>query len=36
MMTTQRPVAEIIEELAQEVLPLFPALAGPEPHLQEW
>ncbi len=32
----QRPVAEIIEELAQEVLPLFPALAGPEPHLQEW
>ncbi len=32
----QRPVAEIIEELAQEVLPLFPALAGPEPHLQQW
>lgn len=32
----QRPVAEIIQELAQEVLPLFPALAGPEPHLQQW
>ncbi|MFK0088574.1 LLM class oxidoreductase [Pseudomonas sp. NPDC090755] len=32
----RRPVAEVIEELAQEVLPLFPALAGPEPRAQSW
>ncbi|RWU22951.1 LLM class flavin-dependent oxidoreductase [Pseudomonas alkylphenolica] len=32
----QRPVAQIIQELAEEVLPHFPALAGPEPLMQQW
>jgi len=32
----QRPAREIIEELAQEVLPLFPSLAGPGAHGQAW
>ena len=32
----RRPVAEIIQELGEEVLPLFPALAGPEPLAQDW
>lgn len=32
----QRAPMEIIQELADEVLPLFPSLAGPEPHAQAW
>ncbi|MGH8462961.1 MAG: LLM class oxidoreductase [Pseudomonas sp.] len=32
----ERPAQEIIHELAQEVLPLFPSLPGPEPHAQHW
>lgn len=32
----QRAPMEIIQELADEVLPLFPSLAGPEPHTQAW
>ncbi|MFG0495722.1 LLM class flavin-dependent oxidoreductase, partial [Pseudomonas sp. YQ_13] len=32
----QRPAQEVIRELAEEVLPLFPSLAGPEPHGQNW
>ncbi|WP_060512086.1 LLM class oxidoreductase [Pseudomonas sp. NBRC 111124] len=32
----QRPAQEVIRELAEEVLPLFPSLAGPEPHAQNW
>lgn len=36
MQMARRPPLEIIQELAEEVLPLFPALAGPEPHAQAW
>lgn len=32
----QRPAAQIIQELAEDVLPLFPSLAGPTPHAQHW
>ncbi len=32
----QRPVADILQELAQEVLPLFPSLPGPQPMCQDW
>ncbi|MNH18851.1 Luciferase-like monooxygenase [compost metagenome] len=32
----QRPVQEVIQELAEQVLPLFPSLAGPEAHAQNW
>jgi hypothetical protein len=32
----RRPAREIIQELAEEVLPLFPALAGPAPQSQDW
>lgn len=32
----RRPPQEIIQELAEEVLPLFPSLAGPEPQAQNW
>lgn len=33
---SQRPAADIIQELAEEVLPLFPSLAGPVAHAQHW
>ncbi len=33
---SQRPAAEVIHELAQEVLPLFPSHAGPEPLATRW
>jgi len=36
MQMAQRPAQEIIQELAEEVLPLFPSLTGPEPHGQNW
>lgn len=36
MQMAQRPALEIIQELAEEVLPLFPALPGPAPHAQAW
>jgi luciferase-type oxidoreductase len=32
----RRPAREIIQELAEEVVPLFPALAGPAPQSQDW
>ncbi|MCY1406095.1 luciferase-type oxidoreductase [compost metagenome] len=32
----QRPAAHIIQELAEEVLPLFPSLPGPAPYPQSW
>lgn len=32
----QRPAQEIIQELGEEVLPLFPAHAGPSPMAQNW
>lgn len=32
----RRPAQEIIQELAEEVLPLFPTLPGPQPHSQSW
>lgn len=32
----QRPAAHIIQELAEEVLPLFPRLPGPQPLNQDW
>ena len=32
----RRPAQEVIQELAEEVLPLFPALAGAGPHAQGW
>ncbi|MDR2308430.1 MAG: LLM class oxidoreductase [Paucimonas sp.] len=32
----RRPPQAIIQELAEHVLPLFPSLAGPEPHAQSW
>lgn len=32
----RRPAAQVLQELAEEVLPLFPALAGPQPHAQGW
>ncbi|MNH31294.1 hypothetical protein D3C79_916420 [compost metagenome] len=32
----RRPAQDILQELAEEVLPLFPALAGPAPHSQDW
>ncbi|MFT0866475.1 LLM class oxidoreductase [Pseudomonas sp. CAM1A] len=32
----RRPAQEIIQELAEEVLPLFPTLPGPQPHSQGW
>jgi len=36
MQMARRPPREIIQELAEEVLPLFPSLAGPEPRGQDW
>lgn len=36
MQMARRPPREIIQELAEEVLPLFPSLAGPEPRGQGW
>lgn len=36
MQMAQRPALEIIQEMAEEVLPLFPALPGPAPHAQAW
>lgn len=32
----QRPTADIIQELAQDVLPLFPSRTGPAPFPQHW
>ncbi|MFJ3448470.1 hypothetical protein ACIPM0_09625 [Pseudomonas sichuanensis] len=32
----RRPAREVIQELAEEVLPLFPASPGPKPHVQVW
>lgn len=32
----QRPTADIIQELAQDVLPLFPSRTGPAPSPQHW
>lgn len=32
----QRPAAQIIQELAEEVLPLFPSMPGPAPFPQHW
>lgn len=32
----ERPAREIIQELAEEVLPLFPSRPGPAPHPQNW
>ncbi|QLF93950.1 LLM class oxidoreductase [Pseudomonas sp. ABC1] len=32
----ERPAADIIQELAEDVLPLFPSLPGPAPHPQHW
>lgn len=32
----RRPVGEVIQELAEEVLPLFPTLQGPAPLAQGW
>jgi len=36
MHMAQRPPADIIDELASEVLPLFPSLPGPTPLAQHW
>jgi len=36
MQMAKRPAQEIIQELAEEVLPLFPSLRGPAPHAQNW
>ncbi|WP_437182221.1 LLM class oxidoreductase [Pseudomonas urmiensis] len=36
MQMARRPAAEIIEELGQDVLPLFPSLSGPPPLAQQW
>ena len=33
---SERPVAEIIQELAEEVLPHFPSLPGPAPRGIVW
>ncbi|MEJ5081268.1 hypothetical protein [Ochrobactrum sp. MYb379] len=33
---SQRPAAEIIQELAEEVLPLFPSHEGPAPLAAKW
>lgn len=31
-----RPAAEVVQELAEEVLPLFPSQAGPVPRRSDW
>ncbi len=36
MQFSTRPPSEIIQELAEEVLPLFPSLAGPAPSSIKW
>ncbi|QXH53484.1 LLM class oxidoreductase [Pseudomonas fakonensis] len=36
MQMARRPPQQIIQELAEEVLPLFPSLNGPEPCAQDW
>jgi luciferase-type oxidoreductase len=36
MQFSARPAEEIIQELAEEVLPLFPAHTGPVPDTQKW
>lgn len=33
---SERPAKEIIQELAEEILPLFPSLEGPEPLSTKW
>ncbi|RVJ87432.1 LLM class oxidoreductase [Sinorhizobium meliloti] len=33
---SERPAKEIIQELAEEILPLFPSLEGPEPLSAKW
>lgn len=36
MQFATRPQADIIQELAEEVLPLFPSIEGPAPSLAKW
>jgi hypothetical protein len=36
MQFSQRPAADIIQELAEDVLPLFPSLEGPRPIATQW
>ncbi|MGH0241130.1 hypothetical protein NKY70_27735 [Sinorhizobium meliloti] len=33
---SERPAKEIIQELAEAILPLFPSLEGPEPLSTKW
>lgn len=33
---SQRPAADVLQELAEEVLPLFPSHPGPPSRVMEW